>query len=362
MATGYGYEVDFLPVGNGDKSGDAIVLRYGEPGSYKVMVVDGGTKESGQKIVDHIKEHYSASHVDYLVNTHPDADHASGLEVVLEQLSVGEVWVHRPWEYAEEIRHWFKDGRITDESLASRLKDLLSHAYRIEELAEEKGIPVYEPYAGAKIGEFHVLSPDQDWYLDLIPQFNKTPEARSVNMAESMKSLGLKALEKIASWVDEHWDIETLSENGETSYENESSVVLFGNLDGRGVLLTGDAGIQALGRACDFAEALGIDLVTSRFIQVPHHGSRNNVAPSVLDRFVGKIVPQGSASTKTAFVSASKDSAVHPRKVVTNAFLRRGANVHQTKGQSKRHSYNMPDRENWSASTPVPFHSQVEGD
>lgn len=37
---GYGYEVDFLPVGNGDKSGDAIVLRYGEPGSYKVMVVD----------------------------------------------------------------------------------------------------------------------------------------------------------------------------------------------------------------------------------------------------------------------------------------------------------------------------------
>ena len=38
---GYGYEVDFLPVGNGDKSGDAIVLRYGEPGSYKVMVVDG---------------------------------------------------------------------------------------------------------------------------------------------------------------------------------------------------------------------------------------------------------------------------------------------------------------------------------
>lgn len=101
------------------------------------MVVDGGTKESGQKIVDHIKEHYGTTHVDYLVNTHPDTDHASGLEVVLEQLTVGEVWVHRPWEYAEEIRHWFKDGRITDESLASRLKDLLSHAYRLEELADE---------------------------------------------------------------------------------------------------------------------------------------------------------------------------------------------------------------------------------
>ena len=359
---GYGYEVDFLPVGSGDKSGDAIVLRYGEAGSYKVMVVDGGTKESGQKIVDHIKEHYGTTHVDYLVNTHPDADHASGLEVVLEQLTVGEVWVHRPWEYAEEIRHWFKDGRITDESLASRLKDLLSHAYRLEELADEKGIPVYEPYAGAKIGDFYVLSPDQDWYLELVPQFNKTPEARSVSMAEAVKSFGLRALEKMASWVDEHWHIETLSEDGETSCENESSVVLYANLDGRGVLLTGDAGIQALGRACDYAAALGLDLVSSRFIQVPHHGSRNNVAPSVLNRFVGPKNTQGTAATKTAFVSASKDSEVHPRKVVTNAFLRRGADVHQTKGQSKRHSHNMPNREGWTASTPVPFHAQVEGD
>lgn len=360
--TGYGYEVDFLPVGNGDKSGDAIVLRYGEPENYKVMVVDGGTKESGQKLVDHIKTHYGTTHVDYLVNTHPDADHASGLEVVLEQLTVGEVWVHRPWEYAEEIRHWFKDGRITDESLANRLKDLLSHAYRLEELADEKGVPVYEPYAGAKIGDFYVLSPGQDWYLDLVPQFNKTPEARSISMAEAMKSFGLQALEKVAAWADEYWHIETLSEDGETSCENESSVILYGNLDGRGVLLTGDAGIQALEKAVDYASGLGFDLVTSQFIQVPHHGSRNNVSPSILDRFVGAKVAQGTASTKIAFVSASKDSEVHPRKVVTNAFLRRGANVHQTKGESKRHSHNMPNREGWIASTPIPFHSQVEGD
>jgi hypothetical protein len=28
---GLGYEIDFLPVGNGDKSGDAIAVRYGVP-------------------------------------------------------------------------------------------------------------------------------------------------------------------------------------------------------------------------------------------------------------------------------------------------------------------------------------------
>jgi beta-lactamase superfamily II metal-dependent hydrolase len=359
---GYGYEIDFLPVGNGGKSGDAIAIRYGTPGSYKVMVVDGGTKESGQNLVNHIKTHYGTTHVNYVVNTHPDADHASGLEVVLEQLSVGELWVHRPWEYADEISHWFKDGRITDESLARRLKELLSHAHQLELIASEKEIPVFEPYAGARIGDFYVLSPTQDWYLDLVPQFNKTPDAHSVNISEALKSSGLRALAKIASWVEEHWHIETLSEDGETSCENESSVVLYGNLDGRGVLLTGDAGIQALEKASDFATALGIDLASSRFIQVPHHGSRNNVSPAVLNRIVGKNVPQGSATTKTAFVSASKESETHPRKVVTNAFLRRGANVHLTKGQSKRHSNNMPEREGWSASTPIPFHPKVEGE
>ncbi len=181
-------------------------------------------------------------------------------------------------------------------------------------------------------------------------------------MAEAMKSFGLRALEKVAAWADEHWHIETLSEDGETSCENESSVVLYGNLGGRGVLLTGDAGIQALGKATDYATDLGFDLITSKFMQVPHHGSRNNVSPSILNRFVGPKVGEGAATTKTAFVSASKDSEVHPRKVVTNAFLRRGANVHQTKGQSKRHSHNMPDREGWTASTPIPFHAQVEGD
>lgn len=358
---GIGYEIDFLPVGNGEKSGDAIAVRYGKPGDYKVMVIDGGTKESGQALVDHVKNYYETTHVNYVVNTHPDADHASGLEIVLEQLTVGEVWVHRPWEYAEEILHWFKDGRITNQSLAVRLKDLLFHAYRLEKIATQKGIPVYEPYAGSKIGDFHVLSPTMGWYLELVPQFNKTPEAKTANLAEAFKSYSLRALEKIVSWVDEYWHIETLSEDGETSCENESSVILYGNFAGHGVLLTGDAGIQALGKAADQAMSLGFNLRSaSRFIQVPHHGSRRNVSPSILNRIVGPKVAQGTEATKTTFVSASKTSETHPRKVVTNAFLRRGANVHQTKGQNQHYYYNMPERAGWAASTPVPFHAQVE--
>ena len=74
-----GYEVDFLPVGNGDTSGDAITVRWGMPGNYQVMVYDGGTRDSGAAIVGHVKRHYQTTRVDYVVSSHPDADHASGL-------------------------------------------------------------------------------------------------------------------------------------------------------------------------------------------------------------------------------------------------------------------------------------------
>jgi len=48
-------EIEFLPVGDGTRAGDAIVIRYGEPDDYKLMVVDGGTTESGENLVAHLR-------------------------------------------------------------------------------------------------------------------------------------------------------------------------------------------------------------------------------------------------------------------------------------------------------------------
>ena len=146
MADTIGYEIDFINVGDGERSGDAIAIRYGLPGTYRVMVVDGGTKESGERLVEHIKKYYQTDRVDFLVNTHPDSDHASGLGVVIEKLDVGEVWIHRPWNYPDKIINWFKDGRITVNSLRERFQDSFEHAYKIERIAREKGIPVHEPF------------------------------------------------------------------------------------------------------------------------------------------------------------------------------------------------------------------------
>jgi hypothetical protein len=90
-----------------------------------------------------------------------------------------ELWMHRPWAHSEMICQYFKDGRLTDASLAERLKGKMAAAHALEELANERSIPLREPFQGDQIGEFYVLSPSKDWYVhELIAAFGKSPEKK----------------------------------------------------------------------------------------------------------------------------------------------------------------------------------------
>jgi beta-lactamase superfamily II metal-dependent hydrolase len=364
MTEKMGYEIDFLPVGENSKNGDAIAVRYGYPGVYKVMVIDGGTKDSGEKLVHHIQTYYGTSFVDYVVNTHPDKDHASGLSVVLEKLEVGELWMHLPWEHSTTIRDLYKDGRITDNSLSERIKENLNAAHAIYEIATEKKIKIKEPFEGEKIGEFTVLSPNKEWYLnELLPKFPGMPETKANEVYELLKSLQeatRSAVKKVVNYIKETWSEETLKEDVSTSERNESSVILHTILDNTGILLTGDAGVRALNKAADYAETIGVDLKNCKFIQVPHHGSRHNVSPSVLDKIVGPRLKEGTPATKRAYVSTSKGAEDYPRRSVSNAFARRGANVYATNGLTIRHHSNMPARKGWTRIEPLPLYDEVE--
>ena len=45
------YQIDFFPVGDGSKSGDAIAMRFGDlsdPTKNQVVVIDGGFQSSGE--------------------------------------------------------------------------------------------------------------------------------------------------------------------------------------------------------------------------------------------------------------------------------------------------------------------------
>lgn len=352
-----GYEIDFIPVNSGTKNGDAISMRITEDGDTKIYIIDGGTKVSGQAIVEHIKKYYGTNRVDYLINTHPDLDHISGLTIVMEQLEVKELWMHKPWEHAHEIIDDILDNRVTVNSLTNRLQDSLRIAKKLESMAIERGIPVNEPFQGQNIGHFKVLSPNSEWYNELIKGFNNMPESEKTTIIEESVN---KVKETIKS-VLENWNKETLSEDGQTSDKNESSVVLFGRLPNNfDVLLTADAGLIGLYKAYNYALSIGVNLNNCKFIQMPHHGSRRNVSPSLLDKILGPKLSEDSIKTKTAFVNTSKDCFEHPKKSVTNAFQRRGVEVIATKGKIICKRWGYSKREGWTSANPIPFYKEVE--
>jgi hypothetical protein len=188
-------------------------------------------------------------------------------------------------------------------------------------------------------------------------------EAVASYFAGGFRSFGKGAV-ALAERVLESWGKETLAEPADdaTSSENNSSVILLVRWDGHDLLFTGDAGVPALERAVNLAEASGISLPACRFQQMPHHGSKRNVGPTLLNRLLGLKLPTSGTANKTVFVSAAKDAPKHPAKKVVNAYIRRGAKVLATQGVSIHHHFNGLARNGWGPATPLPFSQEVEED
>ncbi len=365
------YEIDFLPVGDGSKSGDAICLRYSEDdgATWHVGVIDGGTQSSGEALCQHIKTHYNTRVVDFVICTHPDQDHASGLSTVFEDLTVKKLLIHCPWDYVDHFFDSVNDGRITKESLRNRLVEGHPYAYQIYEKAVNNGVPIYHPFSESNdhgIPYLNIVGPSGSFYLNQVINFRSITDITEDSLEEVnfLKSLG-EAAQKAINWISENWHDEKLidPDDDATSSENSSSVISFFNFDGKKILFTADAGTLALSGAADNIEALGHSLQSFSFVQVPHHGSKRNIGPSILNRLVGEPRPRDSPTTFTALISAAKEGEPkHPNKRVINAFNRRGGKVIATQGTSICHfTQGTPDR-GWSTVEPLPFYTEIEAD
>ena len=359
-----GYELDFLAVGEEGKSGDAIAIRFGnlhgKRSEQSVIVIDGGFKKSGEEIVSLIKKHYGTDTVDLVILTHPDSDHASGLHVVLEELTVKKLWMHRPWEHHNGKAVQFDDGRVTDNSIAERLKAALETAYELHQLAVNKGIPIEEPFTGTSdsSGCIKVIGPTKDYYNELLLGFSAMPELKKESMD---KSFFAEAKDMVLSWIPDSWNIDLITDDGETtSPQNNSSAIVEITVDGKRLLFTGDAGRESLQLAADYIGHAD-DLEDLAFIQIPHHGSFRNIGPTVLNKLVGAKKSTNHKSHFIAFCSSAKNgSPKHPSKKVLNSFTRRGAKVLVTAGTGKCLPSGAPDRDGWNPVSPEPFHEQVE--
>ena len=348
------YEIDYISVGEGERSGDAVCLRFGNlsgPRSEQtIMVIDGGDKKAGEELVACIRTYYGSDSIDYVVSTHPDGDHASGLTVVLEELKVGTLLMHKPWEHASDIKDAFTDGRWTARGLQEKIEKSLKHANEIEAIATRKGITIVEPFQGVATpdGSIRVLGPSKDFYQAMLTAFRTTPEAKA---GTGLIGTFLRKAEEVIRYIEDRMDLDILNdEDDTTSAENSTSAIILLTLGGKRLLFTGDAGKTALLNAITHAESQGISLIGLDFLHVPHHGSKHNLNSTILKKM----------NATTACISATGENKKHPSKRVTNALQKFGAAVTVTRKRAVLHNF-QGNLRGWNNPIALePFHSQVE--
>lgn len=325
-------EIDFLPVesktGPGSKSGDAICLRFASPTEAKptVVVIDGGYGPIGQALAHHIKTFYGTSTIDLVVSTHPDADHLNGLIELLEQMEVSELMLHLPWQHHNEVSKY---------SNIEKIRELYG-------LAFNKGVPVTEPFAGLSRFDdrLRILGPTTAFYEELLAQ-----DIGGTNDQASEQAVSLNAVpSSVAASAQE---VQTLDNLDTVSARNNSSVITVITDAGEDHLFTGDAGITALKAAADELERVRHHLPVVEFFQVPHHGSRRNLGPEILDRWF----PTGGSEI-TAFVSSGLADEKHPGKAVMTELRQRGFMIYTTEGGHLFHHHDGHPRPTYTAAIP----------
>lgn len=357
-----GWEVDLLPINESKQSGDCILLRYGNlftgQQMQNVFIIDGGFSDTAISIKEHLKKYYNCYyngqyHITGMILTHPDKDHIYGLVESLkdEQIKIDYLIVNAPWKTL--TRSWFKDGRITNNSLKAELQEVFNKLNELINIAENKHNAKIL-YGVDHLGELHcndakftILGPDKEFYNTCIANSEKTRE-KSDNV-KYIETKTVNSLDKEEQYIPGKikWP-----EIDSTSTINESSIVFLFEYENFKMLFTGDSGKIGLAKAIDFADSNSINLADTQIIKMPHHGSRHNIDIAFLDRFIHE--------NRTCYISCAKgDEGHHPSKRLINLLNEKGFKVFSTSGSSLHRSKNAPDR-GWDTAKKIECYPTME--
>lgn len=331
------HEIDFLPVGDGARSGDAIAMRFTRPdnGELAHVIIDGGFTPDGDSLVSHVKSFYGVEYVDLVVLTHPDEDHINGMPKILEGLGVGALAIH------DLNAHGGSSLRAA--RAVAELRDL----------AAARGTALYEPFAGLNAfgGALVVAGPSETYYAELVAE--QVEEERS-GARSGAASTTLRAATAQASALSGYPPEVPFADSGGTNPRNNSSAIIDIQFADERFLFTGDAGVPALDAAAGYLLENGRAGRAPTMVQVPHHGSRHNAESACLDRLLGM---ETSLRRGSALISISAGAAADPRYPsprTTNAYGRRGYPAFCTAGTGMCLSGGGAPSRGWATMSPLP--------
>jgi len=339
------YEIDFLAVGEGERSGDAIALRYTIPNRTEpiVGIIDAGFLPNGEALVEHVPRHYGTNTVDFVLSTHPDGDHINGMGVVMRELDVRSLLIHRPAERGYSSNSGSKP------------------AEELVKLAEAKGASVVEPFTGVEGfgGSFLIAGPTENFHEAMLAEQVTTVKeaAARPSLAARLGAPVIKAARRVLAKFPLERDFD---DAGGDNPRNNSSAILSLMIDGRHLLFPSDAGVPAITEAMDFLDGQGRTTKWPRVLVLPHHGSRHNLDLVTIHRILGAHHDGETYGYAIASVSEESD---RPSPRVANAAGRRGYEVLPTAGTGFRLPYDAPDRPGWDGKVePLPPLEETDHD
>jgi len=258
--------------------GDALVVESSNDEKIFRIVIDGGPKETEEKIADY---YCQLGHIDLLVLTHYDEDHIKGVIAFLERLKGNDRIIEYVWANCATIVEYDKDENAAAYEDAYTLAKLLDKLKRKGVIGEwDDDITIgNKPIS---IGPFciEVLSPTKRINEELKRRYKDYIEKEGLQDDPDQDedvSYGrvLQDASKSFDYLTEHF------KPASTTFMNKSSIALKISADGRTILCLADADAKVIedvliGKGFSEENPIKVDLV-----KMSHHGSKANIRKSL---------------------------------------------------------------------------------
>jgi beta-lactamase superfamily II metal-dependent hydrolase len=312
-------EINMLNV----EDGDAIILMLRDQGRKSLIVIDGGYKKHFPKLQKRLTQLLPAfdNKIDLLICTHYDNDHIGGVEHLLDNYHhlIEEIWIHKIDQNLVALQQRFEskiailennfnNRNILEnvnlfksaESMQNALviegyKDLLRVVEKIRRYSlEDKVVEATTGKVFAKFPEFKVISPTASYYDSNLDELKEESikEDLKANLNNSSKTLMslvelyFEARTESGVVLNPCDELETSSLTNSVTATNMVSIVTLLEAEGKKYLFTGDSGIESFTPNTPNWEN---DLKDLYFLDIAHHGSKNNTSKKQLDIFNPKI-------------------------------------------------------------------------
>lgn len=342
------------------QDGDSIILMLKKGRKKALILIDGGYKKYYPKLkkrLEQVLPNFN-NKIDLIICTHYDNDHLGGFEKVIEDYSqiINEIWMHKISEtlsdqilkMKSELKEISENNELLDRfkvdlSIDNDSKSIILEGYKdllrvVEKLKlyglESKIIEATRGQSLSGFEEFKVISPTLKYYNDYLDELKKEGLKEDIrynvrenkmlleeNLEENSKT---KKMREYLDLIDPCSKLETSSLENSVTATNMVSIVTLLQANNKKYLFTGDAGIETF----ETQDILDDDLKNIDWLDLPHHGSKNNTSKKMLNHFNPKMV----------FVSG-KGKANRPHYLITNCLKQKRTGDNQYITNSNKNTW-----------------------